>query len=83
MLEHCDPPQTFKPSEVTELLTEAELSNLGYEKVEEALPAVYELAFELRAFGDCLILRKGKVLSEDVTMADLDGPIRIMRNMDA
>ncbi len=51
----------------------------GYEKWEEVLPAVYELAFELREFGDCEILRKGKVIGEDVTIVDLDGPIRIRR----
>ena len=82
MLDNCEPPETFKPSEVAELLTDAELARLGYEKAEEALPAIYELAFELRAFGDCLLMRKGKVLAEDVDLADLDGPIRIMRNLD-
>jgi hypothetical protein len=46
------------------------------------LPAVYELAFELRAFGDCEILRKGKVIPEDMSIEDLDGPIRIRRLAD-
>lgn len=79
MLDHTEPPATFKPSDVASQLTDTQLKDLGYEKWEEALPGVYALAFELREFGDCHILRKGKVLADDVTLEDLDGPIRIRR----
>ncbi|EME45006.1 hypothetical protein DOTSEDRAFT_43435 [Dothistroma septosporum NZE10] len=79
MLDHVEPPDVFKPSEVAQLLSDKELASLGYEKWEEALPGVYELAFEEREFGNCEILRKGKVIGDDVTIADLDGPIRIRR----
>lgn len=79
MLDQTEPPEVFKPSEVATQLSKAQLAELGYTKWEEVLPGVYELAFELREFGDCEILRKGKVLGEDVTIADLDGPIRIRR----
>ncbi|KXT02646.1 hypothetical protein AC578_1149 [Pseudocercospora eumusae] len=79
MLDHVEPPHTFKPSEVALQLTDKELAGLGYEKWEEALPGVYELAFELRDMGDCEILRKGVVIGDDVTLADIDGPIRIRR----
>lgn len=82
LLDHCEPPETFRPREVAELLNDTELSNLGYEKAEEALPAIYELAFELREFGHCVIIRKGKILPDDVSLAEIDGPIRIMRNAD-
>lgn len=52
---------------------------MGYKKQEEAIPAVYELAFEMRELGDCEILRKGVVIGEDVGLRDIDGPIRIRR----
>lgn len=79
MLDQTEPPAVFKPSEVALQLNDEQLAELGYEKWEEVLPAVYELAFEMREFGDCEILRKGQVLPESATIADLDGPIRIRR----
>lgn len=79
MLDHVEPPEVFKPSEVAQQLSDKDLSALGYEKWEEALPGVYELAWELREFGDCEILRKGVVLPDDVSLEDIDGPVRIRR----
>lgn len=79
MLDQTEPPDVFKPSEVAQCFSNEELASLGYEKWEELLPGVYEIAFEEREFGNCEILRKGKVIGEDVTIADLDGPIRIRR----
>lgn len=79
MLDHVEPPEVFKPSEVAQLLSDKDLNSLGYEKWEDALPGVYELAFELREFGDCELLRKGVVLGDEVGIRDLDGPIRIRR----
>lgn len=79
MLDQTDPPETFKPSEVALQLSDKQLADLGYKKWEECLPGIYMLAFEEREFGNCVILRKGKVLGDDVTLADIDGPIRIGR----
>ncbi|CAK4020903.1 Hypothetical predicted protein [Lecanosticta acicola] len=79
MLDQIEPPDVFKPSEVAQLLSDSDLNSLGYEKWEEALPGVYELAFELREFGDCEILRKGVVVGDEVGIRDLEGPIRIRR----
>lgn len=79
MLDHTDPPDSFKPTEVAQMLTVKELRKLGYEEWQELLPAIYELAFETREFGDCEILSKGKVLGEDVDLMGLDGPIRVRR----
>ena len=79
MLDHVEPPETFKPSEVAQLLTDKELFALGYEKWEEAIAAVYVLAWEMREFGHCEILRKGKVIPDDTTILKLDGPVRIRR----
>ncbi|KAF1821792.1 uncharacterized protein K489DRAFT_321439 [Dissoconium aciculare CBS 342.82] len=82
MLDNTDPPEVFKPSAVAQMLTDAQLKECGYDKWEDALPAVYELAFEMRTFGDCEILRKGKVVPEDVGVEEIDGPIRIRRKAD-
>lgn len=79
MLDQTEPPAVFKPSEVATQLKQSQLADLGYEKWEEALPAVYHLAFEYREIGEAVILRKGKLLPEDATIEDLDGPIRIGR----
>lgn len=79
MLDHTEPPDVFKPSEVAQLLSKKDLESLGYDNWEEALPGVYELAWELREFGDCEILRKGKVLPDNVSLAEIDGPVRIRR----
>lgn len=79
MLDFTEPPATFKPLQVAELLTPAQLAKLGYENHFQALPAIYELAWELREFGDCEILQKGKLLPEEVSIPELEGPVRIRR----
>ncbi|KAK4541473.1 hypothetical protein LTR36_007919 [Oleoguttula mirabilis] len=79
LLDTTEPPGSFKASEVALLLTPKELFVLGYENATEAMPAIIELAFELREFGDCDILKKGKVLGEDVTAFDIEGGVRIRR----
>jgi hypothetical protein len=79
LLDRVDPPDTFKARDVVEALSDKQLKDLGFQKQDDAIPAVYELAFEMREFGDCDLLRKGKVLGDDVQLADLDGPIRIRR----
>ncbi|KAK3115643.1 hypothetical protein LTR53_004796 [Teratosphaeriaceae sp. CCFEE 6253] len=79
LLDNTEPPDVFKASEVAQLLTHAELAKLGYETWREAIPAIRELAFELRGVGYCEILRKGKVLGDEVDLLDVDGPIRIRR----
>ena len=79
MLDHTELPQVFKPSEVAELLTPKELAALGYKEHREAIPAIRELAFELRELGYCEILQKGKLVGEDVDVLEVEGPIRIRR----
>ena len=79
-IEHTEPPKTFSATAVAQSLSHNELKSLGYEKWQEVLPAVIELAFEMRAFGDCVILKGGKLLGEDVSPYEVDGGIRIGRN---
>lgn len=78
-LDHTDPPATFRPIDVAQAVRPAELKEMGYKTWEEVVPAVYELAWEMREFGECVILRKGVVVGEDVTIQELDGPVRIGR----
>lgn len=78
-LDHTDPPATFRAQDVAKELNLAELKTMGYDTWEEVMPAVIELAFELRAFGYCQILKGGKVLREDVTAFDIEGGVRIRR----
>ena len=78
-LDHTDPPASFKASEVSQELTTPELKLMGYETWKDVLPAVVELAFELREAGYCEILKGGKVLGEDVGPYEIEGSVRIRR----
>lgn len=74
-----EPPKTFRAAQVAQELSYDELQTMGYENWEEVMPAIIELAFEMRAMGYCEILKGGKVLPEDVTQFDIEGGIRIRR----
>jgi hypothetical protein len=78
-LDHTDPPASFKASEVAQQLSYNELVALGYESWRDAVPAVIELAFELREEGSCELLKGGQVLGEDVSAYDVGGAVRIRR----
>ena len=74
-----EPPKTFCPSEVARALTGDELEDLGFGGWRDAMPAIRELAWQLRGQGECEILQKGQVLGDDVGPNDVKGPIRIRR----
>lgn len=78
-LDTTDPPASFKASEVAQAMSVQEIENLGFEKWQELMPAVLELAWELRELGDCEIMKKGKVLPDDVGPYDIEGGVRIRR----
>ncbi|KAK5698883.1 hypothetical protein LTR97_006532 [Elasticomyces elasticus] len=52
---------------------------MGYKEWKEAIPAIRELAFELRALDYCEVLHRGVVLGDDIELLDVEGPIRIRR----
>ena len=79
LLDNTDPPASFKASEVAQSLSVMELRKLGYDKWDEALPAVKELAWELRAFGDVEILKGGRIIPMDVDAWEVEGGVRIRR----
>ena len=79
VLDYTNPPKTFTLEAVAQTMKFSELQTLGYEKWQEVMPALVELAFEMRALGDCEILGGKKVLGEDVTPYDVEGGVRIRR----
>lgn len=80
LLTHRQPPKTFCPSEVARSLTSAELQSLGLDSWREAMPAVRELVWQLRAEGICEVVQKGEVLGDEViALEDVRGPIRVRR----
>lgn len=81
-LDTVEPPDSFKASEVAQSIPPVEIEALGYEKWEEVMPAIKELAFELRELGDCEIIKGGKVLPESVGQYDIEGGFRIRRTQD-
>ena len=81
-LHSTEPPNTFRAAEVAQELTYNELRTLGYMEWKEVLPAIIELAFEMRAMGYCEILKGGKVLGDDVGQYEIEGGIRIRRKDD-
>lgn len=75
------PPKTFCPSEVARALTPSELSELGFDSWRDAMPAVRQLAWDLRANGECEVLQKGECV-DAVELEDVRGPIRLRRTAD-
>ena len=79
---NTDPPATFRAQHVAEEIEYNELLKLGYERWQDVMPAVIELAFEMRAMGNCDLIKQGKVLGEDVSAYDIEGGLRIRRRDD-
>jgi len=78
-LDNTDPPHSFKANDVAKAFTQDELKQMGYENWDEAVPGVIELAFELRSFGDCEVLKGGKLVPEEVLAMEIQGGCRIRR----
>ena len=79
LLDLTEPPAVFAASEVALKLSDNELTSLGYSSWRDALPAVKALAWEARAFGECLIYYpNGKKVPQSVSWMEV-GPIRIGR----
>lgn len=78
-LEITNPPSTFKASQVAQELSLDELRSMGYETWEELLPAVVELALELREAGFCQVFKQGNILPEGTQGFEIEGSVRIGR----
>lgn len=80
-LARTDPPASFKASELAQDIRLPELAAMGYKIWQEAVPAVIELAFEMRETGDCELIKGGKVLGDDVSFLDVGNAVRIRRTV--
>jgi Protein of unknown function (DUF3253) len=72
-------PRTICPSEAARALSAAELQETGFHHWRDLMPAIRELAFELRDRGALDILQKGEILPQSQTMQQTVGPIRLRR----
>lgn len=70
-------PKTICPSEAARALSTPELHESGVESWRDLMPALRQLAFEMRGQGKIEILQKGQVLPPDQTMDQTTGPIRL------
>lgn len=75
----ADPPATLSPKRLAQQFTKDELRKLGYKEWQEVIPAIYELAWELREFGDLIIFCNGEQVPDDVMFYEVKAPIKIMR----
>lgn len=78
-LRRREPPKTFCPSEVARALSADELETLGYSGWRDAMSDIREMAWGMRDRGECEVVQKGLVLSSDVSLEDVRGPIRLRR----
>ncbi|MCJ1444859.1 MAG: hypothetical protein MMC23_005362 [Stictis urceolatum] len=69
-------PKTICPSEVPRALTSTELNNQNASNWRDLMPMVRDLLQSMRERGEVEILQKGSVVSNDIPVQDIKGPIR-------
>ena len=72
-----DFPKTICPSEVARVFSPAELQTLNATSWRDTMDLIREVVWELRKGGQVEILQKGQVLSNEVELEDVRGPIRV------
>ncbi len=70
-------PKTVCPSEIARAFSAEELETLHAQSWRDTMEIVRKVVWELRAEGGVEVLQKGEVLSEEVGMEDVRGPIRV------
>jgi hypothetical protein len=70
-------PKTICPSEVARAFSPAELQTLNASSWRDTMDLIREAVWELRRGGHVEILQKGQVLSNEVGLEDVRGPIRV------
>ena len=70
-------PKTICPSEVARALSTSELQSLDLQEWRDAMPDIRVRVWAMREQGIVEILQKGEILDEDVSLAEVRGPIRI------
>lgn len=79
LLDQREHPKTLCPSEAARALSRTELDHSCVESWRDLMPALRELAFEMRDQGQIEILQKGNVLPPGQSMSETTGPIRLRR----
>jgi len=75
-------PKTICPSEVARKVDAATLQASGLSDWRELMPAIRDLLWEMRDNGEVQILQRGDVISDDVAVEDVRGPIRARKSSD-
>ncbi|KAI9817043.1 MAG: hypothetical protein M1832_004761 [Thelocarpon impressellum] len=83
LLDARTPPKTLCPSEVPRSLSAAELSQLGASSWRDLMDATRAVVAEWRARGDAEVLQRGEVVSAEVAVEDIRGPIRVRRTVES
>ncbi|KAK5201619.1 hypothetical protein BJ546DRAFT_834093 [Cryomyces antarcticus] len=76
-------PKTCCPSEVPRSFSRQELQQLGATGWRDLMPAVREIAFEMRDRGEVEIMQRGEALDPGVGLEQVQGPIRVRKVQDA
>jgi hypothetical protein len=70
-------PKTICPSEVARALSRSDLEHYDAREWRNLMPLIRERVWELRDKGRVEVLQKGEVLSDNVALEDIKGPIRV------
>ena len=69
-------PKTICPSEAARALSASELHSLGASDWRDLMPSARQFLFGMRDRGEVEIMQRGEVLSNDITLDNVKGPIR-------
>ena len=74
-----EPPKTICPSEVPRSMSTSELEELGASGWRDLMDETRAIVFQLRDQGVLEILQRGHVLSNDATVQNVKGPLRVRK----
>jgi hypothetical protein len=77
LLEARASPKTICPSEVARSLSSLELDELNAREWRDVMPVIRERVWKMRDEGQVEIMQKGAVLSNEISLEDVKGPIRV------
>lgn len=77
LLEARASPKTICPSEVARALSSSELEELDTKEWRDVMPTIRVRVWKMRDQGQVEIMQKGAVLSNDVSLENVKGPIRV------
>lgn len=72
-------PKTICPSEVARALSSSEVESAGATEWRYLMPTVREILWDMRQRGEVELLQRGEIISNDIPLEDIKGPIRARR----